>query len=351
MSRIISVDDIVISKSATHAVFRVRLSEADPSAAVTVRWALIGLIAANGDERDDTFGILIFAPGIVDRTISVAIANRRVPARTETLALIISSPSANAVVGNTVAIATIIDFDAAKGWPLVTVDDCVIDPSMREASFVVTLDRPSTSLVAMSYATQDVGAVAGRHYAATSGRLVFAPGETAKTVKVTLFKNVVVESADAFNLVLSQLTGATALDPLGTAIVAGHACPLQVPTGRCAGDIVVRSSQSRDHTLVPADRRHGGNCSIETGMTSEFTSADFLECAGFLAPGPDEMVRTMWLTLTGDEVEGPGQRSASRGCVAAAPTGQRRVRASRQRRRSSTNPRRPGRRWYAPAMQ
>jgi hypothetical protein len=203
----------------------------------------------------------------------------------------------------------------------------------------------------MSYATQDVGAVAGRHYVATSGRLVFSPGETAKTVKVTLCKDMAVESADAFNLVLSKLTGATTVDPLGTAIVAGHARPPRVPTGSCAADIVVRSSLSRDHMLVPADGRHGGRCSIETGTSSGFTSADFLERAGFLAPGPDEMVRTMWLTLTGDGAEDPGQRSASRGCVAAAPTGQRRVRASRQRRRLSTGPRRPGRRWYAPAMQ
>ena len=351
MSRIISVDDIVISKSAAHAVFTVRLSEADPRAAVTVRWTLIGLTSASGDERDDEFGMLVFDPGVVERVISVSIASRRVAARTETLALIICSASANAVIGNTVAIATIIDCTAALGRPLVTVDDCVVDSSMREASFVVTLDRPSTSLVAMSYATQDAGAVAGRHYVATSGRLNFAPGETAKTVRVTLLDAMAADPFDAFNLVLSQLAGATTLDPVGTAIIVGHARPLLLPPGRCAGAIVVRSSHATGHALVPADARHDGSCRTDYGTAGEDTGGDFLDHAGFLAPGPDEMLRTMWLTLSGDAAEEPSPRRAARDCPPAAPAGQRRVRASRQRRRSSTNPRRPGRRWYAPAMQ
>ncbi|MCM8612773.1 Calx-beta domain-containing protein [Accumulibacter sp.] len=346
MSRVISVDDIVISKSAAHAVFTVRLSEADPRAPVTVRWTLIGLTSANGDERDDEFGTLVFEPGVVERTISVSLASRRVSARTETLALIISSASANAVIGNTVAIATIIDCTAALGRPLVTVDDCVVDSSMREASFVVTLDRPSTSLVAMSYATQDAGAVAGRHYVATSGHLDFAPGETAKTVKVTLLDAMAAESADAFNLILSRLTGATTLDPAGTAIIAGKARPLLLPPERRMGDIVVRSSQSPGHALVPADDRHCGSWGMEYGTSGEGTDGDFLDHAGFLAPGPDEMLRTMWLSLTGDAAEEPSRRSASRACPPATPTGQRRVRASRQRRRSSPKLlRRAGRRW------
>jgi hypothetical protein len=221
---------------------------------------------------------------------------------------------------------------------------------MKEASFVVTLDRPSTSLVAMNYATQDAGAVAGRHYVATSGRLNFAPGETAKTVKVTLLEGLAGESSDAFNLVLSRLTGASTLDPTGTAVLTGHARRLLLPPRWCAGDIVVGASRAAGHALVPVDRRNGGGSAIEYGSASACTGGDVVEHAGYLAPGPDEMLRTMWLTLTDDTVAEPSQRSASSACVAAAPAGQRRVRASRQRRRSATKLRRAPRRCHAPAM-
>jgi uncharacterized protein (DUF1778 family) len=130
------------------------------------------------------------------------------------------SPSANAEIGNSVAVATIIDNDAAAGTPVVTINDFVVDEATQEATFVVTLDRPSTGVVSMNYATQDGTALAGSDYVATSGSLNFAAGETAKTVKVTLLNDTASESSEAFNLVLSALSGATSLDPVGTAIIA-----------------------------------------------------------------------------------------------------------------------------------
>ncbi|TLD44980.1 MAG: hypothetical protein FAZ92_02780 [Accumulibacter sp.] len=350
MSRVISVDDIIISKSATHVVFRVRLSEADPRAPVTLRWTLIGLAAASGDERDDAFGILTFAPGIVDRTISVPMANRRVSAGTETLALIISSPSANAVIGNTVAIATIIDYEAAVGTPMVRIADCVVEGSMREATFIVTLDRPSTGVVSMRYATQDASAVAGCHYVATSGSLDFAPGETAKKLKVTLLGITIAESLEAFSLVLSALTGATTLDPVGTAIIASHDAPQPTTPGIAAGDIVIGRGGTPGYARGPADRQNGGTPTMDRGTANGCAEADPGGESGCLTPGPGEMLRTMRLTLISDSADEPGHRRASPGCLAAARAQQRRSRASRQRRRSATTMRRPGRRWYGLAM-
>ena len=350
MPCIISVDDIVISKTATHAVFRVRLSEADPLAPVTVNWTLIGLTPASGADHSDASGTLVFGAGIVDQAISVAIDHRQARAGTETLGLILSSPSANAVIGNTVAIATIIDYDAAVGTPMVMIDDCVVDPSMKEASFVVTLDRPSTGVVAMRYATQDAGAVAGRGYVATSGSLKFAPGETAKTVKVTLLGIMSAESPEAFSLVLSALTGATTLDPVGTAIIASHDAPQLTTPSIAAGDIVIGRGGTPGYARGPVHRQNGDTPATDHGTANGGADADFVDGSGCLTPGPGEMLRTMRLTLISDSTDEPGHRRASPGCLAAARAQQRRSRASRQRRRSATTMRRPGRRWYGLAM-
>jgi len=350
MPCIISVDDIVISKTATHAVFRVRLSEADPLAPVTVNWTLIGLTPASGADHSDASGTLVFGAGIVDQAISVAIDHRQARAGTETLGLILSSPSANAVIGNTVAIATIIDYDAAVGTPMVTIDDCVVDTSMKEASFVVTLDRPSTGVVSMRYATQDAGAVTGSGYVATSGSLNFAPGETAKTVKVTLLGIMSAESPEAFSLVLSALTGATTLDPVGTAIISSHEAPQPSTPTMSAGDIVISASRAPGYALGPANGQNGGTLTVDHGMFTACTDSDGVDESGYMAPGPGEMLRTMWLTLVSDPADEPSHRRASPGCIAVARVPQRRLRASRQRRRSATTMRRPGRRWYGLAM-
>src|SRR5260221_4196994 len=53
------------------------------------------------------------------------------------------------------------------------------------AQVTVTLMPPSTSSVSVQYATRDGTAVAGTDYQATTGNLVFAPGETSKRVQIT----------------------------------------------------------------------------------------------------------------------------------------------------------------------
>ncbi|MEF8709213.1 MAG: Calx-beta domain-containing protein [Candidatus Accumulibacter propinquus] len=154
------------------------------------------------------------------KTVRVTLTNDTAVEPTENFTLYLSGASANATIARDTATATIIDNDATSGTPVVTINDFVVDEAGKEATFVITLDRPSTGVVSMNYATQDGGALAGSDYVATSGSLNFAAGETAKTVKVTLLNDTASESSEAFNLVLSALSGATALDPVGTAIIA-----------------------------------------------------------------------------------------------------------------------------------
>ena len=82
----------------------------------------------------------------------------------------------------------------------------MVDEAAGTANFVITFDRPSAGVVSMNYATQDGTALAGSDYVAASGTLKFAPGETAKTVKVALINDTLPEGAEAFSLALSALS-------------------------------------------------------------------------------------------------------------------------------------------------
>ena len=106
------------------------------------------------------------------------------PEGTEVFTMDLSAPSANATIARSSATATIIDNDAPSGTPLASIGDFVVDEAAGTANFVITLDQPSLGVVSINYATQNGTAHAGSDYVAASGTLNFAPGETAKTVKV-----------------------------------------------------------------------------------------------------------------------------------------------------------------------
>ncbi len=63
----------------------------------------------------------------------------------------------------------------------------------------------------VKYATQDGSAAAGTDYTAQSGTLTFAPGQTIQTVSIPIFNDGVAESAETFQVLLTNLTGFQAL--------------------------------------------------------------------------------------------------------------------------------------------
>jgi hypothetical protein len=79
----------------------------------------------------------------------------------------------------------------------------------RDAVLEVTLSRSSLSPVSASWTTGNVEAVAGSDYLPGSGTIQFAPGETAKTVRVEISGDDQFEIDERFTVTLSGPVGAT----------------------------------------------------------------------------------------------------------------------------------------------
>ncbi len=103
-----------------------------------------------------------------------------------------------------------------------------IKPAMYEGStgagsatmtFTVKLSAAASDAVSVKYATADGTATAGQDYAATSGTLTFAAGETAKTVSVTVMGDSVTEGVESFRLLLSSPSKATIADATGVGLI------------------------------------------------------------------------------------------------------------------------------------
>ena len=96
--------------------------------------------------------------------------------------------------------------------PTISVADVSIgegNSGSKNETFTITLSAAATSNVTMNYATRNDTATAGSDYTATSGKITFAPGQTSKTVNVSVAGDSVFESDEDFFLDLSAPVGAT----------------------------------------------------------------------------------------------------------------------------------------------
>jgi hypothetical protein len=77
------------------------------------------------------------------------------------------------------------------------------DSGVKNATFTVTMGATSLLPVTVNYATDDGTATAGSDYVPTAGTVVFAPGETVKTISVPVLGEMAREQNESFNVYLS----------------------------------------------------------------------------------------------------------------------------------------------------
>ena len=119
------------------------------------------------------------------------------------------------------------DADAGP-LPTLSIDQVSNDEGSSGTSsftFTVTLSAASTSPVTVDFATADgtasstAGAVGGADFAAANGTLTFAPGDTSKTITVTVNGDAVNEADETFTVTLTNPSGATLATATGTGTI------------------------------------------------------------------------------------------------------------------------------------
>jgi hypothetical protein len=108
--------------------------------------------------------------------------------------------------------------------PLIRISDVTVtegNSGTVNAALNVTLSKASTQTVTVNYATVDGSATsAGNDYVAVlATQVAFAPGELSKTINLQVKGDTVVESAEAFNVVLSGATNSFVSDASGAVTI------------------------------------------------------------------------------------------------------------------------------------
>jgi endoglucanase len=187
--------------------------------AVTVNYATANGTAQAGSDYVAKSGTLTFAPGETSKTIAVSVIGDTAVEANETFLLNLSSPT-KAALADGQSVVTITNDDAPA--PALSVSDVSVtegQSGMTNAVFTVSLSAASSAPVAVSYTTVDGTASAGSDYTAKSGTLSFAPGETTKTVAVSVIGDLLSEANEAFRFNLSGASGATIAKAQGTGAI------------------------------------------------------------------------------------------------------------------------------------
>lgn len=202
----LSVTNSSVVESAGPGQFIVNLNPPS-SSTVTVRTAARELNATPGVDYYGFFKLLEFLPGETSKTINVNIRDDDVPELDEQLGIRLYNAT-NASIANSNAELEIID-DDNSGQSAVSVNDVSVSEGAGVGQFVLTLNPPNTSQTVTLYASAlTLSATQGADYYGFYTPVSFAPGQTSKTVDVTILEDTLAESDERLGVRLLTVSNA-----------------------------------------------------------------------------------------------------------------------------------------------
>jgi hypothetical protein len=301
----ISVADATVTEGTgagtTNLAFSVTLST--PSAStVTVSYATAAGTATATADYATTSASLTFAPGETSKTVNVSIVRDAIDEADETLTLGLSSPSGAAISDGT-GLGTITDDDTAT----ISVADATVTEGTgagtTNLAFSVTLSTPSSVTVTVDYATAAGTAAATADYTTAAGTLTFSPGETGKTVNVSIVRDSQDENDETLTLGLSNASGASILDGSGLGTITDD----DAAPALSIADATVVEGASTDVTLnftVSLSAASGKTVTVraDTADGTAIAPADYTPVVGsILTFPPGVLTRTVSVTVKSDD--------------------------------------------------
>ena len=221
-------------------------------------------------------GTLEFAPGETTATIEVAVKGDTQIEPDETFAVELSDPGAGSL-GDAAATGTIVNDDSVA----ITIDDATVTegnppPGTRTATLDVRLSAAAADAITVAFGTTDGTARAGTDYspAPAGAMLTFAPGETTKTISVTVNADTTPEPNETFFVTLSN--------PVNAVLARARAKVTIVDDGDESGDPDFQLLMTPSFQVIPP----GGSASFAVSVVGLFGFTDEVTLtAPVLPPG------------------------------------------------------------------
>jgi hypothetical protein len=288
----------------TNAIFTVTLSPTSTQT-ISVDYATANGTATSGSDYTAASSTLNFAPGQSTRTVTVSVLGDTNDEPDENF-LVNLSNAVNADIITGQGTGTIIDDD---GLSALSIDDVSVnegDSGSRTATFTVSLSPAASQTVTVNYATSNGSAQSGSDYTNASGALTFNPGQTSRTINITVLGDIVDEgSQENFTVTLSNPTNAALADATGSGtILDDDIAQVSVsndpaaPEGNSGTSLIVFTV-----TLTrPAAFSVSVDYATSSGSGSGFATpgVDYIDVSGTLVFAPGETSKQVQVTIFGD---------------------------------------------------
>ncbi len=264
------------------------------------------------DYRNVAAAELTFAPGETSKSVTVRVNGDGIAELDETVEIGLGTPMGGAEILKGTGVGTIRDDDQAT----LAIDS----PRAEEGdagetstlTFTVTLDPVSDQRVTVAYADSGGGtATSGTDYAAVAGgTLTFAPGDSTKTVTVTVTGDDVGEGNETVGIALSGATGGATI---GTAVGTGTIVDNDVPQFSIDSPRVDEGDSGTADltftvTLDPASAVRVTVAYADSGGGTATSGTDYAAVAGgTLTFAPGDVTKTVTVTVRGDGIDEPDE--------------------------------------------
>ena len=299
----LSVSDVVVDETAHTASFFVWLNRPSLST-VTVNYGTADDTARAGQDYVATSGTLSFAPGEMVKTVKVNLIDDALPEKDEFFKLVLSNPG-NATLAQAAGTAMIGRNDTPPvSQPYVLATPVAVSEGAPYVDVIVQLSAPSPNEVRVNYSTSAGTASSGGStpdYLHQSGTLVFAPGETTETVRITLRDNTIAEPTEVFWLDLTSPVNAVVAQRFTAVTIFDNDGATGTPA-LSVSDVVVDETAHTASFFVWLNRPSLSTVTVNYGTADDTARAgqDYVATSGTLSFAPGEMVKTVKVNLIDD---------------------------------------------------
>lgn len=249
-----------------------------------------------------TNGTLSFAPGETSKNVTVLVNGDTKNEANETFTVALSGAT-NAGIADGSGSATITNDDPLPNLSIADATFTEGDAGSKNFGFIVTLSAVSGQQVTVNFATASNTATAGSDFTATSGVLTFAPGETSKTVNVSVTGDTLSELNENFAV---NLTGAVNAN-VTTGTATGDIINDDAPPGLSINDVSLTEgnagTKSFNFTVSLAEVSGiATTVQFTTGGGNATAGTDYAATNGTLTFAAGETSKTVSVLVNGDLV-------------------------------------------------
>jgi hypothetical protein len=306
----LSINDVSVTEGnsgSVNATFTVTLAQAS-TGTITVGYYTSSSTATSGSDYAYTSGTLTFAPGQTTATVAVPVYGDTLNETNETFSVVLNNPTGGAYLIRSTGVATIVNDDPL---PSITVADASVaegNSGTTALNFTVSLSQASGQYVYVNYATAAGTATAGSDFTSTSGLLSFSPGQTSKTVTVSVVTDTVNEPDETLYLNLSSPSNATIARTQGVGTILNDDLPPTVSVSDASVTEGNSGTALLGFTVSLSSPQAGAvTVSYATANGTATAGSDYLAASGTVTFNAGQTSQTVYVTVYGDTAYEPNE--------------------------------------------